>query len=249
MNTVLIRQLSLDYCCSEQEILDPKNIFTVYRPIDGRRRFPGDNDTFLKAAVFHGKLLMSGSEKVIDRCADTFKDFNAAWFMEPNALFRLNQMIGEFGYSVHSAHPFFLGERLSSVPEGDFELLHLSSSEIEDFRGNTDFSNAFGFYEDLPDVLGVAAYRDGRILGAAGASADSPAMWQVGIDVLPRFRGQGIATALVTALKNEIIQNGRLPFYGTALSHVASMRTALAAGFFPAWAELSCRRTVDNAMR
>ena len=87
-------------------------------------------------------------------------------------------------------------------------------------------------------MLGVAALRGGRILGMAGASADSPTMWQIGINVEPEARGEGVASMLVGLLKNEILKSGILPFYGTAASHIASQRTALAAGFLPAWAEL-----------
>ena len=47
-------------------------------------------------------------------------------------------------------------------------------------------------------------------------------------------------------LKNEILSCGRLPFYGTSMSHIASQRVALAAGFVPAWAELYCEAIVNS---
>jgi hypothetical protein len=43
---------------------------------------------------------------------------------------------------------------------------------------------------------------------------------------------------LVTLLKNEILEQDRLPYYGTSMSHIASQKVALGAGFVPAWAEL-----------
>ena len=49
---------------------------------------------------------------------------------------------------------------------------------------------------------------------------------------------KGIAPALAAMLKNEILVRGKLPYYGTALSHIASQRVAVKAGFLPAWAEL-----------
>ena len=45
---------------------------------------------------------------------------------------------------------------------------------------------------------------------------------------------------LVEIIKNEILNMGKLPFYGTAMSHIASQRVALNAGFYPAWTELYC---------
>ena len=86
----------------------------------------------------------------------------------------------------------------------------------------------------------VGAYRDGVLLGMAGATSDSDSMWQIGINVMPEAEGLGIGTMLVAAIKNEILDKNRLPFYGTAMSHIASQRVALGAGFVPAWSELYC---------
>ncbi|MBQ5333439.1 MAG: GNAT family N-acetyltransferase [Oscillospiraceae bacterium] len=72
----------------------------------------------------------------------------------------------------------------------------------------------------------------------AGAGADSPYMYQIGINVSPEFRGNGIGAALVTLLKNKLLESGKLPYYGTSVSHIASQKTAVKAGFFPTWAEL-----------
>ena len=44
--------------------------------------------------------------------------------------------------------------------------------------------------------------------------------------------------------KNEILDMGRLPFYGTSMSHIASQRVAYNAGFYPAWAELYCEKVI-----
>ena len=87
---------------------------------------------------------------------------------------------------------------------------------------------------------GIGAYKDGRLLGMAGATSDSDRMWQIGINVMPEAEGLGIGTMLVATIKNEILDKNRLPFYGTAMSHIASQRVALGAGFVPAWSELYC---------
>ena len=88
--------------------------------------------------------------------------------------------------------------------------------------------------------MGVGAYRDGVLLGMAGATNDSDSMWQIGINVMPEAEGLGIGSMLVAVLKNEILKRGKLPFYGTSMSHIASQRVALGAGFVPMWAELYC---------
>ena len=117
---------------------------------------------------------------------------------------------------------------------------------MEQFRGDDRFGEAF-IFDDMPkDEIGIGAYKDGKILGMAGATSDSDMMWQIGINVMPDAEGLGIGSMLVAIIKNEILDRGKLPFYGTSMSHIASQRVALAAGFVPAWAELYCEAIVNS---
>ena len=52
----------------------------------------------------------------------------------------------------------------------------------------------------------------------------------------------GVGSLLVGLLKNELLDRGILPFYGTSMSHIVSQKVALNAGFSPAWAELYCEK-------
>jgi predicted GNAT family acetyltransferase len=69
----------------------------------------------------------------------------------------------------------------------------------------------------------------------AGASADGAQMWQIGVDVLPAFRNHGLAAYLVNTLTAAILHRGKIPYYGTAPSNIASQRVAHRAGYAPAW--------------
>jgi len=70
---------------------------------------------------------------------------------------------------------------------------------------------------------------------------DCDNMWQIGIDVLPEYRRQGIAAALVSGLAAEILQRGKVPFYCCAWSNLPSARCAIKSGFTPAWVELTAK--------
>lgn len=98
------------------------------------------------------------------------------------------------------------------------------------------------------DVLGVGAYDKGQLIGLAACSADCDSMWQIGIDVLPQYRRQGIASALTSTLAMEIIKRDRVPFYCAAWSNIKSVRNAIKCGFRPAWVELTAKpqKTVDE---
>lgn len=133
----------------------------------------------------------------------------------------------------------------------------LDAEQFERFRGDKRYSNALGFSERRPDVLVLAAYpvdenasKASEVAAAGesdpaladpiamvGLSDDSPIMRQIGIDVLPAFRGAGIASALVRDAARLTLAEGYLPFYGTSPSHMLSQRVAMNAGLVPTWWE------------
>ena len=130
----------------------------------------------------------------------------------------------------------------------------LAAEQFERFRGDKRYSNALGFSVTRPDVLVLAAYpvaegaSDALAVGESapaladpiamvGLSDDSPIMRQIGIDVLPAWRGAGIASALVRDAARLTLAEGYLPFYGTSPSHMLSQRVAMNAGLVPTWWE------------
>ena len=133
----------------------------------------------------------------------------------------------------------------------------LDAEQFERFRGDKRYSNALGFSVTRPDVLVLAAYPvdenaskapDAPAAGESdpaladpiamvGLSDDSPIMRQIGIDVLPAWRGAGIASALVRDAARLTLAEGYLPFYGTSPSHMLSQRVAMNAGLVPTWWE------------
>lgn len=133
----------------------------------------------------------------------------------------------------------------------------LDAEQFERFRGGKRYSNALGFSVTRPDVLVLAAYpveenasKASEVAAAGesdpaladpiamvGMSDDSPIMRQIGIDVLPAWRGAGIASVLVRDAARLTLAEGYLPFYGTSPSHMLSQRVAMNAGLVPTWWE------------
>ena len=251
----LYDQLALDYCCTSAEAADRENQFHTYVPLEGRRRFEEKPVTFLRVASFRNKLLFTGDERIVEWCRSMYESDEGSWFMEPGNMRVLDRKLEEYGYCLDKIHPFFVPEdevlmgstagQCVTCQGHDFELQLYQGTEIEAFRGDSRFKNAYSFCMTAPDVIGVAAFRGGDILGMAGASADSAMFWQIGIDVLPKARGLGIGKILVTRLRDEILMRDRVPYYGTATSHMLSQNVAIASGFRPAWAELTTRQLQD----
>ncbi len=241
MNEMLVRQLALDYCCDAKDILTGGNVFTLYEPREGRRRFREPEALPLKVAAVNEKLLFTGRGDIVSACREKYLREDARWFMDAQGLFGLSSLLEGFDVRIREAHPFFIRERQgdTSIPEG-ISVRMYSGAEIEAFRGDSRFDEAFGFCPEAPDAIGISASAGPQILGMAGASEDSPYMMQIGINVLAEARGRHTGAMLVSLLADRVLKEGRLPFYGTAMSHIASQRVALRAGFQPAWAELVC---------
>ena len=89
-------------------------------------------------------------------------------------------------------------------------------------------------------MVALAQYK-GEIVGMASASADCITMRMVGVDVLPPYRGRGLAAALVNMLTLEVLSRGYIPYYATAGTNMVSQHVAIRAGYFPAW--VHCYKT------
>ena len=81
----------------------------------------------------------------------------------------------------------------------------------------------------------------GKLIGLAACSADCDDMWQIGVDVLPEYRRQGIASSLTSNLAMEIMDRGKVPFYCCAWSNLKSVKNALRSGFVPGWVEMTVK--------
>lgn len=166
----------------------------------------------------------------------------------------------EFYHCFETPNMHWLNERLSGKGQKicfmaqyflpDVEKLHALSCRYElkllqqaDFARlyQKEWSNALCENRKELDVLGVGAYDCRKLIGLAGCSADCDTMWQIGIDVLPEYRRQGIAAALTSTLAVEIIKRGKVPFYCSAWSNIRSVRNALKSGFVPAWVEMTAK--------
>ena len=161
------------------------------------------------------------------------------WLFEQHNYYELECELRKHGYKMALTHHMFMPLPELIEIKTDLNIKWLEQKDITPFYGNENFPNAIcdKFKPERPDVLCVVAMDGDKIMGMAGCSADTPELWQIGIDVLPEYRGRGLAKTLVTLLRNETFRRGAIPYYGTSLSNLASWKTALECGFKPCWVE------------
>ena len=75
------------------------------------------------------------------------------------------------------------------------------------------------------------------MIAIAGAAKESKQMWEVGIDVMPEYRNDGLGNAMVRYLTLEILKKGIVPFYSASVTNIASQMVASRAGYVPCWVD------------
>ena len=240
-------QLALELNCAPEDFSGEENVITGPVLHENRRKF-SDQPFFLQMATFGAGAVISADERLHPWLREWTKGKRGFWLFEQHNYLELDRPLRGYGYKMALTHHMFTPTTEIAAVETGFPVRWLEQGDIPPFYGREEFSNALcdRFRPERPDVLAVAALDGEEIMGMAGCSADTPELWQIGIDVLPRYRGRGIGKTLVALLRNEALRRGALPYYGTSLSNIASWRVALASGFLPAWVEAEARKAEDG---
>lgn len=235
-------QLSLEFNCAPEDFEKTENTISSAVLHEKRRKF-SEKAFFLQMATFGRGTVISADESIHPWLTKWVDGKNGFWLFEQHNFYDLEQELRKHGYKMSLTHHMFLPkpELLNGKP--DFKIRILEQQELMEYYGREEFSNALcdHFRPDRPDMLAVIALDGEKIMGMAGCSADTPEFWQIGIDVLPKYRGKGVARTLVSMIRDETFKRGAIPYYGTSLSNLASWKTALACGFEPAWVETEAR--------
>ena len=238
--TIAMEQSAADLCACAEDFTKTENVIVLSKERDDARRY-------LKLP-FTCQLVSYGSN-VVASVSPEFREITEQYitrypvehlFETPN-LHVLNDALTEQGQKICFMAEYFLPDVSVLRPLAcSYELRLLTQEDFVDLYLPT-WSNALCEQRRHLDVLGMGAYDGERLVGLAGASADCDTMWQIGIDVLPDYRRQGIASALTSRLAVEILNRGKVPFYCAAWCNVKSVRNAIKSGFRPAWVEMTAK--------
>lgn len=237
---VAMEQSAVDLNCSPQDFMKTQNVVVVSGKREKARKYL--TLPFSCQLVSYGNnVVASVAEEWMGVVGDYIGRYSMEHCFETPNMHVLNDALQERWQRICFMAEYFLPD-LDALRElsCDFGLRVLSQ---EDFAGLyvPEWGNALCGDRKQLDVIGVGAYRDGKLVGLAGASADCDSMWQIGVDVLPEYRRRGIASALTSRLALEILERGKVPFYCAAWSNVKSARNAVKSGFRPAWVEMTAK--------
>ena len=237
---IALQQSAYDCNCTPQDFLTNKNFITISRKHEKARRYlplP-----FACDMVSYGNNIVAQvSEELVDTVSSYINKYPAEHCFETPNMNALNEALAKHNLKVCFMAEYFLPDitQLRDLP-CDYELRILHQPDFEHLY-TEEWCDALCKDRKELDVLGVGAYDNGKLVGLAGCSADCEDMYQIGINVLPEYRRQGIAAALTSRLALEILALDKVPFYCAAWCNLKSVRNAIKCGFRPAWVELTAR--------
>lgn len=191
---------------------------------------------------YGNNIVASVSEELVDIIREYIGKYDEVFrcFETPN-LHILIEKLKPYNLNVCFMAEYFLPDiNLLKPLSCSYETKILTENDLSKLSSKQ-WHNALACNENRPDVLGVGAFDSGNLIGLAACSADCETMWQIGIDVLPKYRRQGIASCLTSNLALEILKCGKVPFYCCAWSNIKSARNAIKSGFRPAWISVTAK--------
>lgn len=237
---IALEQSAADLSARSEDFLKAKNVIVSSKASDNARKYL--ELPFLCQLVSYGNnIVASVSHEFFEITRKYIEKYPAEHAFETPNIHVLESAIKPLGAKICFMAEYFLPDVTKIHPiHSKFALKTLEKGEF-DHLYTDEWTNALCEKRRHLDVLCVGAYDGDRLVGLAGCSADCSDMWQIGIDVLPEYRRQGIAASLTSALALEILKRGKVPFYCAAWCNIKSVRNAIKSGFFPAWVELTAK--------
>ena len=241
--SIAMRQSAADCSCAEEDFRRETNVIVESKPAEGASRY---------MTLPHICALFTYGPNTVASCrADLIPEVTAFVngqekpyrCFETPYLYDLNRILEKANAKVTWMHTCFLPdlkELYGTELSCPYETRELHPEDFADLYV-PEWGNALCEDRKELDMLGVGAYDGDKLIGLAGCSADCPEMWQIGIDVLPEYRRQGVASVLTSRLAKAIFERGKVPFYASAWSNIRSMRNAARSGFRPAWVALTAK--------
>lgn len=238
-------QLARDFDCAAEDFEKHGITFAVHSNFS-ERVTPTD---LLKIISFYSAAVVTCDSHIKDKITELLKDVRPELIFDQILVKAIANCIYDYNAEVDDVCLYFIPDfgAQTNVSAPEFKTEFYTGRELERFRGRTEFSDALPFNNIAPDVMAIAAVENNRVVGLAGASRSSEKLWEVGVNVLPEFRGHHIASKLIELLKNKVLDHNAVPYYRTAVSHILSQNVAINAGFKPAWSSLTTRpkRNID----
>lgn len=243
IESIAMRQSAVDLGCDAEDFLSEQHRFVESAANNKARRYL-ELPFLLNMVSYGSNIVVSGRRDLLGTARNYISDVgDFVHCFETPGIRKLDRAM-----EAHHAGVCFMAEYFLPSLQA-LKGLDVSCPYPARLLGPAQFealyipqwSNALCADRKQLDILGLGAYDGDQLVGMAACSMDAEDMWQIGIDVLPAYRRQGVAQALTAGLAREILARDKVPFYCAAWSNIRSVRNAIASGFRPAWVEMTVK--------
>ena len=227
-------------CCLEDFMKNENKIVISGKNPDARKYL--ELPFYCDLTSYGNNIVASVSAELTETVSEYIAKYPAWHCFETPNLHILIEKLKPFNLNVCFMAEYFLPD-MDFIKSLDckYETKVMEPEQFSDYY-LSEWQNALCAKRKQLDKLAVGAFDNGKLIGLAGCSADCDTMWQIGIDVLPEYRRQGIASSLTSKLAIEVLKSKIVPFYCCAWSNIKSVRNAIKSGFRPAWVQITAKR-------
>lgn len=235
----LLQQFRIDIGCSVKELKEQQFIFKTGPAMPEMRYWARSEGTII---CYNDNLYCrTNNQELTQVLQETYGMGQGEWFGEFKNLRALANILSDFDCQIGHYAPFFIPQSMEFEAINQENLTYYYGNQILQFKDDDRIDQSFCFEKSDPDKIGVAYIENGQMLAMAGANQNGQYIWEMGIEIIDENQGRGIATHLIKALTNKIIElnHGKIiPTYSTQLSHIKSLNVAIRAGLKVGWTEL-----------
>lgn len=238
---IAMRQSAIDSCCQTDDFLSTENKVVISGRQAAARKYL-ELPFYCDLTSYGNNIVASVSESLVEIVKNYIDKYPAEHCFETPNLLVLIEKLKPFDLNICFMAEYFLPDISIIKPLAcKYQLKVMQPMDFDDCY-LPEWSNALCENRKPLDVLAVGAFENEKLVGLAGCSADCDTMWQIGVDVLPEYRHQGIASSLTSTLAVEILDRKKVPFYCCAWSNIKSAKNAIRSGFLPTWVQITAKK-------
>lgn len=186
-----------------------------------------NSDNKLKMLLFYDLILVSTSENLYDLVRERLVN---------KSVYEIFEFPLVYGQSIYFIPDLKDLKKQEEIQNFEFKLFDGNTNEIELTEG---FENAISFDKNgkCNSNIAYCTYHNGQIVGIAGADKINDDIWEVGVEVLPEYRREGLATLLTKNLTIKILEKGIVPIWCASSTNIGSQAVAVRSNYIPLWVE------------
>ncbi len=236
----LYRNLSEDFCCDVEQLKKPGLYITKFEERKGRRKFPVSDRHFSIISI-NDSIVICADKGKINWCEENYKKMGKIDFFSFQNLSYIEDKLKMKGNSLKGPGLKFVCETVQTgKPLSNEYIVDIYyKDDIHKLYKQKSFENALTYDENLKrdDEIAISVKYNKKIIGIAGVSSDSEDMWQIGLDVLEKYRDMGIGKFLLNQITKNVIKKKKIPYYSTSVWNIPSINLALYSGYKLYWLE------------